>query len=201
MKRWQAIVFLVLSVFFWVTLFQSAESKEKQALFAGGCFWCMEADFQKIKGVKQVISGFDGGKKPDPQYREVAEGNTNYVESVKVIYDPDIITYKALLKIYFRNIDPTDSGGQFCDRGAQYRSVIFYRNDKQKQAALAMRQKVKDLLAPKPIHTQIKPSTTFYRASKDHQNYYQQHAVRYHYYRWRCGRDEKLKKIWHNQAL
>ncbi|MEW6667208.1 MAG: peptide-methionine (R)-S-oxide reductase MsrB [Thermodesulfobacteriota bacterium] len=179
--------------------------KEKQnesagAVFAGGCFWCVESDFEKLPGVSAVISGYSGGQKENPTYQEVSSGGTGHVEAVQVFYDPQKITYDELLEVFWRHVDPTDGGGQFVDRGPQYRTVIFYKDGEQKAAA----EKSKKALQAsgrfdKPIVTEILPLTRFYPAEDYHQDYYKTHEYKYKFYRWNSGRDQFLKKVWGEQ--
>lgn len=165
------------------------------ATFAGGCFWCVEADFVKVPGVVQVISGYTGGTQASPTYEDYA--GKGHVEAVQVFYDPEKVSYKALLGYFWRHIDPTDAGGQFVDRGPQYRSVIFYQDEEQKRLA----EESKAALArsgrfPKPVVTEILRLTKFYPAEDYHQGYAQKNPVRYKYYRWNSGRDQFLQKVW-----
>jgi peptide methionine sulfoxide reductase msrA/msrB len=169
----------------------------KSAVFAGGCFWCTESDFEKAPGVIEAISGYTGGRVVDPTYEQVSSGGTGHVEAVKVIYDPEQITYAELLEYFWRHVDPTDPGGQFVDRGAQYRSVIFYANEEERRLAEAS----KLMLASsgrfqKPIVTEILPLGPFYAAEEYHQNYYKENPLRYRYYRHGSGRDQFLEKNW-----
>ena len=178
--------------------FIPAFAQTKEAIFAGGCFWCVEADFDKLPGVVSTISGYDGGQSPNPTYEQVSSGSTNYAESVKVIYDPKKISYPQLLEYFWHHIDPTVKDAQFCDHGRQYRTAIFYLNPEQKQQALASLQKIKQQLPI--VYTDIVPSTQFYPAEEYHQNYYKKNPVRYKYYRFTCGRDARIKEIWHNES-
>jgi len=167
------------------------------ATFAGGCFWCVEADFEKVHGVVEVISGYTGGHKENPAYEEVSDGGTGHVEAVQVIYDPEKVSYAQLLDVFWRHIDPTDSGGQFVDRGSQYRSVIFYHNEEQKRLAEESKKNLESSGSfNKPIVTEIVPFTKFYKAEDYHQDYYKTHSIRYKYYRFRSGRDQFLKSVW-----
>jgi len=176
---------------------ETGDDGNRTAVFAGGCFWCVEADFEKIDGVIDAISGYAGGHKKNPTYQQVSSGTTGHVESVKVIYDPKKVTYEQLLDYFWRHIDPTDGGGQFVDRGSQYRSVIFYQNDRQKQLAEASRTILENSgRFNKPIATDIVKLNMFYPAEDYHQNYYKTHSVRYKYYRWHSGRDQFLEKAW-----
>jgi peptide methionine sulfoxide reductase msrA/msrB len=165
------------------------------ATFAGGCFWCVEADFEKLPGVVEAISGYSGGRGDNPTYGDYAA--KGYVEAVQVIYDPARVTFQQLLDYFWRHVDPSDPGGQFVDRGAQYRSVIFYHDAEQKRLAEASKQALeKSGRFSKPIVTEILPFTKFYRAEDYHQDYYKTHALKYKYYRWNSGRDQFIQKVW-----
>ena len=167
----------------------------RTATFAGGCFWCVEADFEKLPGVVEVISGYTGGRGENPTYGDYAE--KGHVEAVQVFYDPAKVSYQQLLDYFWRHVDPTDAGGQFVDRGAQYRSVIFYHDEEQKRLAEESKQALeKSGRFPKPIVTEIVPLTKFYRAEDYHQDYYKTHALKYKYYRWNSGRDQFIQKAW-----
>lgn len=169
----------------------------REATFAGGCFWCMESDFEKADGVIEVISGYTGGRTDAPTYREVSAGGTGHAEAVQVRYDADRISYAQLLDIFWRHVDPTDSGGQFVDRGTQYRTAIFYIDDAQKRQAEISRQALAaSRRFEKPIVTEIVKLTRFYPAEDYHQNYYKKNPIRYKFYRHHSGRDQFLKKIW-----
>jgi peptide methionine sulfoxide reductase msrA/msrB len=169
----------------------------KIATFAGGCFWCTESDFEKLPGVVKVISGYTGGYKENPSYAEVSSGSTGHVEAVQVYYDPSKLRYADLLDYFWRHIDPTDSGGQFVDRGSQYRSVIFYHDDEQKRLAEKSKEDLgKSGKFDKPITTDIIKFTKFYEAEEYHQDYYKKNPLRYRYYRFASGRDQFLKKVW-----
>jgi len=172
-------------------------SKLGTATFAGGCFWCTESDFEKVPGVAEVISGYTGGHKENPAYEEVSAGGTGHVEAVQVFYDPQVVSYKQLLDTFWRHIDPTDAGGQFVDRGSQYRSIIFYHDDEQRRLAEESKKALeKSGKFKKPIVTEIVMFTKFYPAEAYHQDYYKTHAVRYKFYRFNSGRDQFLKKVW-----
>ena len=165
------------------------------ATLAGGCFWCVESDFEKLPGVVEAISGYTGGRGDNPTYENYAQ--KGHVEAVQVVYDPAKVSYQALLDYFWRHVDPTDPGGQFVDRGPQYRSAIFYRDAEQQRLAEASKQALeKSKRFSKPIATEILPLTKFYRAEDYHQDYYQTHAVKYKYYRWNSGRDQFLQKVW-----
>ncbi len=181
------------------TINDTAEEKGtlRVATFAGGCFWCTEADFEKLQGVVKVISGYTGGQKENPTYQEVSSGKTGHVEAVQVFYDPVKITYEGLLDFFWRHIDPTDSGGQFVDRGSQYRSVIFYRDEEQKRLAEKSKEELNQSgKFNQPIVTDILKLTKFYEAEEYHQDYYEKNPLRYKFYRYHSGRDQFLAKGW-----
>ena len=178
------------------------ESGWKQATFAGGCFWCVESDLEKVEGVKEVISGYTGGHTENPASAEVSSGKTGHAEAVRVIYDPEAVTYKELLEVFFRHIDPTDPDGQFVDRGSQYRSEIFYHNEEQRQAAERMiRELEASGLFDESIVTPVTEAGKFYKAEEYHQDYYKTHPVRYKFYRWNSGRDQFLEKVWEDREI
>jgi len=186
-------VFVVTGLSAWAA---SAE-KEAHATFAGGCFWCMEPPFDKIPGVKSTTSGYAGGVIANPSYEQVASGATRHAEVVQVLFDPSRVSYEELLEVYWKNIDPMDPGGQFCDRGRQYRSAIFYEGEAQRQAALASKQALEDSgRFPWPIVTEIEPLDAFYPAEDYHQDFYITNLRRYWSYRSGCGRDSRLKLLW-----
>ncbi len=169
----------------------------RSAVFAGGCFWCTESDFEKVDGVIEAISGYTGGPEENPTYQQVSSGRTGHVEAIQVVYDPGKITYTELLDVFWRHINPTDGGGQFVDRGPQYRSAIFYASDDERRAAEASKQK---LAATKrfaqPIVTEILPLGPFYPAEDYHQDYYKNNPIRYKWYRSGSGRDRFLEEAW-----
>jgi len=171
------------------------------AIFAGGCFWCMEAAFDPVKGVVSTTSGYTGGHVDNPKYGDVTAETSGHAEALKVVYRTDETDYDTLLNVFWHNIDPTDDGGQFCDRGDSYRSKIFAVNDTQIKAAKASKQALEnDPDAPSPIVTQIVAATTFYDAEDYHQNYYQKNPLRYKFYRASCRRDATLEKRWGDAA-
>jgi peptide methionine sulfoxide reductase msrA/msrB len=196
-------VLKILFCLFFVILIQqsvSAEANVQKATFAGGCFWCMEPAFEKLSGVMQVTSGYTGGRKENPKYDEVSAGVTGHVEAVQVTYDSSKITYSNLLEVFWRQIDPTDPNGQFVDRGAQYRSVIFYHDEEQKRLAEKSKEELeKSGRYGKPIVTEIVMASAFYKAEEYHQDYYKKNPIRYKFYRYNSGRDQFLKKIWGDQ--
>jgi len=172
------------------------------ATFAGGCFWCLAADFKKVPGVEKAISGYTGGHTENPSYEEVSTGTTGHVEAVRVYYDPSKVTYKELLEFFWRHVDPTDSGGQFVDRGSQYRSAIFYHDEEQRQLAEGSKLALsKSGRFDKPIVAEIVPFTKFYEAEDYHQDYYKKQAAGYQIYRYGSGRDHFLGEKWQKKAL
>ncbi len=167
------------------------------ATFAGGCFWCTEHDFDEVAGVLSTTSGYIGGHKKNPTYQEVSAGGTGHAEAVQIEYDPRRISYEALLDIYWRNIDPTVQNRQFCDQGDQYRSEIFTHNENQKRLALASKARLeKNKPFEEPIYTRITEATDFYPAEEYHQDFHHKNPVRYKFYRFSCGRDQRLKALW-----
>lgn len=171
------------------------------AIFAGGCFWCLEKPFDELPGVLATTSGYTGGTVADPTYEQVSAGNTGHLEAVEVTYAPNQVSYEELLAVFWRNIDPVDARGQFCDKGSQYRSAIFYQNAAQREAAEASKQALADSgQFEQAIATTIQPASTFYPAEDYHQNYYKTHPVRYRVYRFACGRDQRLEEIWGDEA-
>jgi peptide methionine sulfoxide reductase msrA/msrB len=176
---------------------KKTELNTAKAYFAGGCFWCTEADFEKTDGVITAISGYMGGTIINPSYAQVSAGRTKHVESIKVTYDPKKVSYSALVDKFWRTINPTDSGGQFVDRGAQYRPVIFVSDDAQRKIAIESKDKLnRSGVFKKNISVEIINATVFYPAEDYHQNYYKKNPVRYRYYRFNSGRDQFLKKTW-----
>jgi peptide methionine sulfoxide reductase msrA/msrB len=174
-----------------------ARSNLHTATFAGGCFWCTQADFEKVPGVVKVVAGYTGGHQENPTYQEVSAGGTGHVEAVQVTYDPAKVSYKQLLDYFWRHVDPTDPNGQFVDQGPQYRSVIFYHDAEQKRLAEESKQELdKSERFTKPIVTEILPFTKFYPAEEYHQDYYKKNPLRYKFYRWNSGRDQFLARVW-----
>lgn len=193
---------LLLATLLWGLLSSAAaQAGEPQtAVFAGGCFWCVEKDFEKHEGVIEAVSGYAGGHLANPTYKQVSNGGTGHLEVVQVTYDPEVITYEDLLEIYWANIDPLDDRGQFCDKGESYKAAIFYSNHED----MALAEQSKDVVTSKlgkPVATTIRELSTFYPAEDYHQNYYKTNETKYKFYRWRCGRDARLKEIWGDAAL
>ena len=165
------------------------------ATFAGGCFWCMEEAFDELPGIVSTTSGYTGGHVDDPSYEQVSAGGTGHVEAVRVIFDPAVVSYDRLLAHFWRNVDPTDDGGQFCDRGSQYVSAIYVRNERQRSLAEASKEALVRS-GPLSIVTPILPATTFWPAEEYHQDYYEKNPVRYRFYKFSCGRKAKLDDLW-----
>ena len=201
MTRSQRFVAGALTVGAMVTAADGARAELSQgtqqavAIFAGGCFWCMEPPFDALEGVISTTSGYTGGQTKNPTYEQVSEGRTGHTEALRVVYDPSKITYEKLLEVFWRNHDPLDGGGQFCDRGSQYRSGIFYQSEPERVLAEASKAKVAGRLA-RPISTAIVAAGPFYDAEGYHQDYYKKNPVRYKLYTWNCGRAQRLEEIW-----
>lgn len=166
------------------------------ALFAGGCFWCIEADFEKLAGVLEVESGYTDGHTPQPTYEQVIAGHTGHAEAVRVLYDPSQVSYAQLVDYFWRHIDPTVKDQQFCDVGPQYRSGIYWQNEAERAIAEASRDALISSGRFATIHTELVPSSAFYLAEDYHQDYYKKNVLRYNYYRLSCGRDARVKKLW-----
>ena len=179
-------------------------SNIQKAVFAGGCFWCMESDFDHLKatqaGIISVVSGYDGGVVKNPTYQLVSSGTTNYKEVVEVTYDAEKIKYDTLVGFFYTHIDPTVKNRQFCDIGKQYGSAIYYMNVDQKNIAENVTNKVKKILDVS-VYTEILPSTKFYKAEEYHQKFYIKNPLRYKYYRWNCGRDQTIQKVWGDKKV
>lgn len=175
---------------------QSAPTSAK-AYFAGGCFWCMEEAFEKVDGVLAVVSGYMGGTVANPTYEQVSAGQTGHAESVEVSYDPSKVTYQKLLDAFWRNIDPITTNAQFCDHGNQYRSAVFYMADEEKRLAEESKRAIEQSKQfPAPIVTQLVQASTFYPAEDYHQDYYKKNPLRYKYYKFSCGRAQRLEALW-----
>jgi len=178
-----------------------AMADQAKATFAGGCFWCMEPPYDKLDGVLSTVSGYSGGDTVDPSYEQVSGGGTGHAEVVQVTYNPEQVSYSKLLHVYWRNVDPLDGKGQFCDRGSSYRPVIFYHNKEQQRLAEQSRKRLANSgRFDKPIAVTIEPMEAFYRAEGYHQDYYDKNPIRYKYYRASCGRDSRLEEVWGDAA-
>src|SRR5262245_4776737 len=183
----------------WLALVASAAGQgtapQQSAIFAGGCFWCVEADFDKVPGVISTTSGYIGGRTANPTYDAVVAGGTGHAEAVEIVYDPAKVSYQKLLDVFWRNIDPLVKDRQFCDRGNQYRSAIFYRGDEQRRLAEASKVTVQARFK-EPVQTEIVAAGPFYKAEDYHQDYYLKNPTRYKFYRFNCGRDARLEELW-----
>lgn len=168
-----------------------------KAYFAGGCFWCMEEAFEKVAGVTAVVSGYMGGTVKSPSYEDVSSGRTGHAESVEVQYEPSKVSYSQLLEAFWRNVDPVTANAQFCDHGSQYRAAIFYRNEEEKQAAEDSKRAIEQSKRFKePIVTQLAPAGEFYPAEEYHQDFYKKNPIRYKFYKYNCGRAQRLEVLW-----
>jgi len=173
------------------------QAETESAIFAGGCFWCLEKPFDQLEGVSSTISGYSGGDVDNPTYQQVSNGGTGHKEVVRVTYDPAQVSYERLLEVFWVNIDPIDGGGQFCDRGSQYTSAIFYLNESQRKVAEnSFNALVDSARFKQPIQTQLLQASEFYSSEDYHQDYYLKNPIRYKYYRYACGRDTRLQEVW-----
>jgi peptide-methionine (S)-S-oxide reductase len=186
---------LVLAVIVSGLLGGNVAAQTKEVVFAGGCFWCLEGPFDALPGVLETQSGYTGGQAPNPTYEQVSSGASGHLEAMRVVYDPEQIDFEKLLDVFWRNIDPTDPGGQFCDRGPQYRSAIFFGDAAEEAAARASKARVEESRGF-TVATEILPRTAFYAAEEYHQDYYRKNPLRYRFYRQGCGRDLRLKQLW-----
>jgi peptide-methionine (S)-S-oxide reductase len=175
----------------------AADTRYEKAIFAGGCFWCMEPPFDKLDGVISTTSGYTGGNKKNPTYKEVSRGGTGHTEAIQIIYDPTRVSYEELLNEFWHNIDPTNANGQFCDWGSQYRSEIFYQDTEQEKLAKKSKGALIELKPfDAPVVTNVTQASVFYPAEDYHQDYYQKNPIRYKFYRYGCGRDKRLEELW-----
>ena len=175
--------------------FQPEKPAGQTAVFVAGCFWCVEEAFDKLTGVIATTSGYTAGRTPNPTYEQVSSGTTGHTEALRVTYDPSKVSYETLLQHFWRNVDAVDGGGQFCDRGSQYRSGIYYQSDEQKRQAEASKTRIAAQLG-KPVATEILAAGAFYPAEGYHQDYYKKNPVRYKFYKWNCGRAQRLEELW-----
>ena len=211
LNKWanRLVIGLSISVLMWGTLscgaatgksVAAAEGDLSTAVFAGGCFWCMEQPFDALSGVVETTSGYTGGTVENPTYQQVSGGTTGHVEAMEVRYDAAQVSYETLLNTFWHNIDPLDDRGQFCDKGSQYRSAIFYETPEQQALAEASKADVAQTLNQGEVATEILPAATFYDAEDYHQDYYQTNPIRYKVYRFGCGRDRRLSEVWGDDA-
>ena len=201
LNRWLGLLFLGCAAVNSNAASNSGNTPYQTAIFAGGCFWCMEPPYDKLDGVISTTSGYTGGNKENPTYKEVSRGGTGHTEAIQIVYDPTRISYEELLNEFWHNIDPTNASGQFCDRGSQYRSEIFYQNDEQKKLATQSKAALIELKPfDAPVVTGVTQASMFYPAEDYHQDYYQKNPVRYKFYRYGCGRDKRLEELWGKTA-
>jgi peptide-methionine (S)-S-oxide reductase len=180
---------------------RAAETELRVATFAGGCFWCVESDFDNVPGVARTISGYTGGLLMNPTYKQVSAGGSGHREAVQIFYDPEEVTYAVLLEVFWRSVDPTDNGGQFCDRGESYKTAIYANSPEQKRLAEESKRKLEQSgLLVQPIVTPVQAAGPFYPAEEYHQDYYKKNPLSYGFYRWRCGRDARVKDLWGEDA-
>ena len=194
------LVFGAVGVFASHSLSDQQPDERQTAIFAGGCFWCVEADFEKVPGVLEVISGYTGGHTVDPSYKDVSSGTTGHVEAVEVRYDPQVVSYDRLVEYFWHHVDPTDGDGQFVDRGEQYRSIIFYHGEQEREIAERSKAALDASgVFSRPIVTEILPVSDFYTAEEYHQDYYRKNPIRYRFYRFASGRDQFLHRVWEDE--
>ena len=174
---------------------KNEQTKMQSAVFAGGCFWCLQHEFDEVAGVISTEAGYIGGSVPNPTYEEVTTGKTGHAEAVRVLYNPEKVSYEELLEVYWHNIDPMQNNGQFSDQGEQYRPIIFYENKQQKRVAEKSKQTLIKMKRIQPV-VQILPLSSFYPAEKYHQQYWKKNSIRYKFYRYNSGRDKRLKEVW-----
>jgi peptide-methionine (S)-S-oxide reductase len=194
---------IAIALTIWLATFASAAAqqpatdpaKPATAIFAGGCFWCVEADFDKVPGVISTTSGYINGRTPNPTYEQVSRGGTGHAEAVEIVFDPAKVSYEKLLDVFWHNIDPLAKDYQFCDHGDQYRSAIFYLGDAQRQLAEKSKAAVQARFK-EPVQTEIAAAQTFYKAEDYHQDYHTKNPLRYKFYRFNCGRDARLQQLW-----
>ncbi|MFO0766381.1 MAG: peptide-methionine (S)-S-oxide reductase MsrA [Nitrospiraceae bacterium] len=182
-----------------ITASSAAEERpgSAKAFFAGGCFWCMEEVFEKVPGVTAVVSGYMGGRVANPSYEDVSAGTTGHAESVEVTYDPAKVSYRDLLNAFWKNVDPVTPNAQFCDHGSQYRAVIFVQNDEERRLAEESKRAIEESKRFKePIVTEISPTAPFYSAEEYHQDFYKRNPIRYKFYKYNCGRAQRLEELW-----
>jgi len=191
-----AISVVILAV---ATSVRVGAQEPKSATFAGGCFWCVESDFDNVPGVLRTTSGYTGGITPTPTYEEVSSGRTRHREAVQITYDPTQVSYEELLTVFWHSVDPTDPGGQFCDRGRSYETAIFVSDEQQRRLAEASKQAAEAELKTMVV-TPIEEATPFFPAERYHQDYYKKNPLRYQFYRWSCGRNQRVKEIWGDTA-
>jgi len=203
MMRWRAALALLVAVLLSAVVTgpvsaqpDASAGRPALATFAGGCFWCVEADFDKVPGVLSTTSGYTGGKVANPTYNQVSAGGTGHAEAVEIAFDPSKVSYQKLLDVFWRNHDPLAKDRQFCDRGDQYRPAIFYHDEEQRKLAEASKKTMQEKFAPRVVQTEIVKAGPFFKAEDYHQDYYSKNPVRYKFYRYNCGRDQRLEELW-----
>jgi peptide-methionine (S)-S-oxide reductase len=196
MRRWLAFLLLTVAFAASAAAQPGGASPSAIATFAGGCFWCVEADFDKVEGVLSTTSGYTGGRVANPTYQDVSRGGTGHTEAVEIAYDPAKVGFEKLLDVFWRNHDPLAKDRQFCDRGDQYRPAIFYHDEEQRKLAEASKQAVQQKFAPRVVQTEIVKAGPFFKAEDYHQDYYEKNPARYKFYRFNCGRDQRLEELW-----
>jgi peptide-methionine (S)-S-oxide reductase len=179
--------------------YDQAGHSKATATFAGGCFWCVEEAFDAVDGVLSTTSGYTGGQRRNPTYEQVSSGETGHVEAVRVVFDPSKVSYEKLLEVFWRNVDAVDAGGQFCDRGSQYRAAVFYHSNEQRQQAEASKADIAARLG-QAVVTDIVAAGPFYQADEYHQDYYKRNPLRYKFYKWNCGRAQRLEALWGKES-
>lgn len=191
-------VILGATIFAWQA---QATDKTDTVIFAGGCFWCVESDFDNVPGVVKTVSGYTGGAIENPTYKIVSAGGSGHLEAVKIAFDPDIVSYQELLDVFWRSVDPTDDGGQFCDRGESYKTAIYVNSPQQRQSAEDSKRLIDASgILKDPVVTPVIDATAFYPSEEYHQDYYTKNPVRYKFYRYSCGRDKRVRDLWGDQA-
>jgi peptide-methionine (S)-S-oxide reductase len=202
-SRWELTLLFAVLMFAWSGSSSLAPGNASdpaataKAYFAGGCFWCMEEAFEKVDGVIEAVSGYMGGTVKNPSYEEVSSGRTGHAESVEVRYDPAKVTYTQLLEAFWRNVDPVTPNAQFCDHGSQYRAAIFYQGDEQKRLAEESKSAIEQSKRfAQPIVTEVVAASEFYPAEEYHQDFYKKNPIRYKYYKFSCGRAQRLEALW-----
>ncbi|MEH6524551.1 MAG: peptide-methionine (S)-S-oxide reductase MsrA [Sneathiella sp.] len=184
-----------------ITWHAQAADNTDTVVLAGGCFWCVESDFDNVPGVVDTVSGYTGGTVENPTYKVVSAGDSGHLEAVKITFDPEKVSYQELLDVFWRSVDPTDDGGQFCDRGESYKTAIYVNSPEQRQSAEISKRLIDASgVLSDPVVTPIIDATTFYPSEEYHQDYYTKNPIRYKYYRYSCGRDKRVREVWGDQA-
>lgn len=191
------LAFFLISPLTHLSADNSSSTNTETAILAGGCFWCIESDYEKLKGVVDVVSGYIGGHVKNPTYEQVSNGGSGHIEAVKITYKADIISYDQILTYFWKHVDPTRNDGQFCDTGPQYRPAIFHQNPQQKEIAITSTEKINNIKPFKePLKVELIKASQFYLAEQYHQDYYKKNPIRYRFYRYNCGRDKRVEQLW-----